>query len=220
MTSRNPVEFTRELATGRYQRVGNQVQLVGAAAPAGGEQAVNLNPVPIDTQYTNSLIVMDSVHYEIHEGDYYSVVYKSPDASPIADNGVITLAIRTAGNLLHMVATASFGGDAEIELLEESTLAGGVAQKINNHNRYSSNVSSVSSVLLNPTVTGGTLLSNIFLPGGSSGNASVGIMGGFREEWILKTNTIYVVRATNRAGSAQPGSLDVAWYEESVPTVE
>ena len=65
-----------------------------------------------------------------------------------------------------------------------------------------------------PTVTAaGNQLVNVFLPGGARNQATGGTIR-TGTEWVLRTNTNYLLRLTNRAGSAQPASLAVQWYEK------
>jgi len=59
----------------------------------------------------------------------------------------------------------------------------------------------------------GNQLRNTFLPGGTKNQATGGTTR-TGTEWILRTNTTYLLRLTNRAGSAQPASLAVQWYEK------
>jgi signal peptidase I len=72
-------------------------------------------------------------------------------------------------------------------------------------------------VVRDPTVNAaGTLLLDSFLPGGTGGNAGGGFLGlRANSEFILDPDKTYMVRLTNRAGTAQPASLLIQWYEES-----
>jgi len=175
------------------------------------------NPTPTSFTFddiTGALNAIDIVHHEIHEGEFFSVSFKTADAGPIADNATLAFALTTTTKYVHVQAVGTCGGDAEIEFYEGSAITGGTATTVYNHKRYSSNTSTVT-VVRDPTVnTAGTLLENFFLPGGT-GPQAVGSVGNQRQEWILKLATIYVVRLTNRSGSTQPASLMVPWYEES-----
>lgn len=163
---------------------------------------------------TGAQNVIDIVHHEIHEGEFFSVSYKTPDDGNLADNGTIVFALTAAVKYVHLQATAACGGDAEVEFYEVSTVTGGTATTPRNHNRNGSDNSDVT-VVRDPTVNAaGTLLEHAFLPGGTGGNA-IGTVGNQRQEWILRPAITHVVRLTNRAGNAQPGSLAVTWYEES-----
>ena len=49
-----------------------------------------------------SLATINTVHYEVHEGDTYQTSYKSPEGADIADNGNVTLLIRVGSRKLHI----------------------------------------------------------------------------------------------------------------------
>ena len=167
---------------------------------------------------TGALVSISIPHHEVHEGEMFEISYKSPDASPIADNGTIAFLLRTGAKYDHLVFGGNAGGDAELELLEAPAITddGAALTEYNMNRAINANPTTVAT--LDPTVTGGTgsLLFNDFIPGGTGGN-SVGGTGAVRvgTEWILRINTAYVMRVTNRAGNAQPMSLLAQWYEES-----
>lgn len=162
---------------------------------------------------TLAAVIIESDHHEIHEGDTYLVSYKTPDASPLADNGTVSFVITTSSLEIHLVYDHACGGDSEFELSEAPivTAATGTALTPQNKNRNFPNVN-VTTVLRDPTITNiGTLLENTFEPGGTGPQATGGI-GGSRNEWILKPTTKYMLRVTNRSGNNQPGSIRVEWY--------
>lgn len=163
---------------------------------------------------TGALVTIDVVHHEIHEGEAFTISYKSPDNSPIADNGTIAFAITTTTKYCHFLGQGAMGGDAEIEFYEGADISGGTGTTVHNHKRVGGDATTVT-VVRDPTVNdAGTLLEHFFIPGGRVGRA-VGGIGDQRFEWILKLGTVYLIRITNRAGGAQPGSLSGGWYEES-----
>ena len=162
----------------------------------------------------HSLQVISVLHHEIHEGNTFFASFKTVDATPIADDAALIFAITTGTKTLHFVSNGASGGDAEKEILEGATITGGTATTVFNRDRTSTAVTNVAAVVLNPTVnTDGTRIDHQFIPGGTGGQ-TVGGSSGPRHEWIFKPSTIYVVRLTNRAGTAQPASLAVEWYEE------
>lgn len=170
---------------------------------------------PIDT-ITGAVISVDTEHHEIHEGEVAIVSYKSPDASPIADNGTISFLIQTSTRAAHIIARSAFGGDFEIEIYEGTTFTGGTgtAMTVYNKNRYKALPAGYATVRRDVTVTlAGTLLFNFFAPGGSGG-VTAGADANTRDEWIFAPGTNYLIRITNRAGTQQPGSLAIEWYEE------
>lgn len=208
MGPRTPVEFTHRRADGTYERVGNQVELVGAPSGDGDAQLLPIDPI------TGALVEIDAVHYEIHEGEAFSAGYVSPHGSLVADNDTIDLVLTTTTRYCHLTAVAAFGGDFEAYLYESPTFnADGVAVTPQNHKRTGGAATTVA-VVHSPTVTNvGTLLEGAFFPGGTGGNA-LGAIGEQRNEWILSLATSYLIRLINRAGNAQQGSVGASWYEE------
>jgi hypothetical protein len=163
--------------------------------------------VEIDVPITYALVVIPTVHHEIHEGEMFEASYKSPDASPIADNASIVMHFLTGAKENHFTFTIAAGGDCEVLLYEAPTLvANGPRLDVHNLHRDSEEVS-VTSVWQGSTFTGGVLLPNFLLPGGTGPSQSAG--GSTRQdvERILIPNTIYMLVGMNRAGSAQPMSI-------------
>lgn len=164
---------------------------------------------------TGSLVILDAPHHEIHEGETFQVSYKSPDASPVGDNATVVFTLTVGANkTAHLIWDAACGGDFETEFYEGSTTTGGTNMTPQNKNRTFPNANTVT-VVRDPTVSAaGTLLENIFAPGGTGPQASGSTSGGQRDEWILKKSTKYTIRLTNRSGGNQPVSLRAEWYEE------
>lgn len=159
-----------------------------------------------------ALAVIDAFHKKIHEGKAFLASYKSPDASPIADNGTIVFYI-APDREIHLFFTAAAGGDAEIEVLDGPTITGGSTLSAFNLNR---NHSDDAGIVLkrDPTVNAdGTRIVDALLPGGTGGNAQGGLLG-LRPgtEIELNEDRVYAVRLTNRAGNAQPMSLAIEYY--------
>lgn len=163
---------------------------------------------------TNALVVIDSVHHRIHEGQSHITSYKTPDGAPLADDATLVFIMETGANECHVDAEGACGGDMEGELYEGTTYTDGTAQPIFNKKRSASE-GATATVVRDPTITDvGTLIENRFIPGGK-GPRAVGGAGNQRDEWELRPNTTYMFRITNRAGSNQPASLVLEWYEEA-----
>jgi len=164
---------------------------------------------------TGALSTIDTVHYEVHEGETFQSSYKSPDDGAIADNASLDMLLVTGANYAHLTFSVAAGGDCEV-LFYESTVTSndGTALAENNMQRYSTNTATVTATYT-PTVSNvGTLLHNSLQPGGRGPQAPGGTSRA-ETEWVLKTGTKYLIRATNRAGTAQPVSIVAQWYEES-----
>jgi hypothetical protein len=167
-----------------------------------------------DVIATNTAVGIDYPHHKVHEGDTWESSYKSPDASPIADNANLDILIVVGAERAHFTFEGACGGDAELLLYEAATAsANGTRLADANMNRNALN-GPTTATYHSPTVTAaGNQLRNTFLPGGTRQQATGGTTR-TGTEWILRTNTTYLLRLTNRAGSAQPASLAVQWYEK------
>lgn len=200
MSSSSPVRFTNK----NDKWVGNEVILVSDIT---GE------PLPTD-EITGSLITIDSVHNEVHEGETFRAWYVVPHASPIADNAFVDIVITTGAKEVHIVFGFGLGGDAEFNLYRTPNFeADGTPLVPHNLKDASSNVA-LSTISIDPTINNvGTEIDGEFLPGGSGGNAQGGAIRSGTED-ILKINTFYLVRLTNRAGNAKQFSVEMQWYEE------
>ena len=164
-------------------------------------------------EITGALVTLDVVHHEVHEGEFFSVSYKTADGVPLADDATIVFAVRSATRYLHFQAFAACGGDSELEFYTGSTVQADGALVVPNNHKLGAGASTVAA-RRDPTIAAaGTLRDHVFIPGGTGG-ASIGGDGGQRDEWIISLNTWAFARITNRAGNAQPGSLKATWYEE------
>ena len=175
---------------------------------------VNPNPQALLVDdIIGALATINTVHYEVHEGDTYQASYKSPEGADIADNANVTLLLRVGAKEAHFIFSVAAGGDCEIEFREAVSLtANGTALTPYNMRRSSSN-SPTASAFQGPTYTGGTLLADSLNPGGTK-NQSPGGTARLNTEWILAANTNYIVRGINRSGGGQPISIMLQWYEE------
>jgi hypothetical protein len=190
----------------------NPMHVTGTVALAATEDEGTLFTLD---ETTGALLGIDVPHHEIHEGESHLASYKTPDASPLADNGTIAFAFVVGAKECHVVAEGACGGDMEGELREGVTYTGGTSLAIFNKKRASSS-GATATLVRDPTVTGaGTLLENRFVPGGTGPQAAGGA-GGQRNEWVLAPGRTYLYRITNRAGNNQPASMVVEWYEEEV----
>lgn len=201
----------------------------GAVAMVGNALASVSNPVPVELtsasedqallvdDITGALATIPVVHHEVHEGDTFQVSYKSPDDTPIADDGNMDILLQTGARYAHLVFDIRAGGPAEVLFYEDTEVSdAGTAMTEHNMKRYSETAATVTATYT-PTVTGaGTLLHDSLLPGGTgAGKSRTGGTVRDNTEWILKLNSNYLIRGTNRAGNAQPMSNIAQWYEES-----
>jgi hypothetical protein len=159
--------------------------------------------------------VTDRVHRETHEGEGFSLCYLFED---VGANEHADILIQTgASKELHFTFAVEAEGKAYAFLYEDAEAGDGTGLTPFNRLRSSSETSNATFVhtpVFDSVPVLGTLLACGLIPGGIGGN-SVGATGGSgRQEIVLKINTFYLVRATNKAGSAKDISQTLSWYEE------
>jgi len=149
-------------------------------------------------------------HRAVHLGVTFLVCYKSPEGSEIADNASINFIINSRYSM-HLSFLGAAGGDAELALWENTTYTDGSLISPLNMNRDSGAYPDVARRDVTVTAYGTNLL-NIFLPGGTGGNSSGGVLR-LGTEFVLSADTNYLLENINRAGQAQSMSLHAEWYE-------
>lgn len=184
------------------------VNVQGSSGSNPGPQAL------LSDEITGALATISTVHHEIHDGDTFQSSWKSPDASPIADNAVATMLLTTGARYPHLTFEIAAGGDAEVRLYKNPTVTDvGTVNPSHNMNDGSSKTAT-AMVTMAPTVTDvGEQKHICFLPGGTGGN-SPGGTARQETEWILDIDSSYMIQATNRSGIAQPIGIVAQWYEE------
>ena len=158
-----------------------------------------------------ALVSMGEVHANIHRGIMFVA---GQSAEGVADDGTIEVLIQVGSTRsCHVQFTGAAGGDHEFELFEGTTFsAAGTSVTPINRNRFSS-TAAVTTVTHTPTLTAdGTKLVGGLRPGGTGGNSIGSTTKGFAE-WMLATDTVYLARLINRAGTAQLLSLEMDFYE-------
>lgn len=201
---------------GRAKYLKDRQIMGGALTPVVVVGSTADGAVQVD-EVQSALLTINVDHHEVHEGEMFVATYKSPDDSPVADDGTLVFSLDPGDKVCHLVYKAACGGDAEIELRENVDVEAGSGFTPINMNRLSANVSD-TTVLLNPTINdAGDLLENSFIAGGGAilsqgGEATIRPDA----EWMLNPNRVYLIRLTNRSGTAQPMSIFVQWYEEDL----
>lgn len=175
----------------------------------------DVKPVEVDS-VDRALIGITLEHHEVHDGHTYHVSYKSPEGANVADNGTIILVLTANAKQMHLTFQADGAGDVEVELLEEPVISvPGAAHPIYDMNRDGGHGAN-NTCQLNPTIVGGVLIHHGLAPGGAGAGASGSKSGATARagtEWILRTGTIYALRATNRSGGAMAMAVAMQWYE-------
>jgi hypothetical protein len=160
---------------------------------------------------TGAMLTIAFEHERVHSGKTFQTHYKSPDASPIADNAAVNILIKTTTIPIHFMFSATGGGNLEILFFENTTVTGdGQGLSVIGMNRFRS-LAPKTTAFFNPTITNdGDTLFNGFDSRGV-GLATPEARQG--TEWILKTNTNYLIRIINRAGGARDIAVVAQWYQ-------
>lgn len=157
---------------------------------------------------TGSAVGIDYSQERIHSGKSYIATFKTPDASPLADNATIDFLIINGPVGIDFIFTSSGTGDIEVQFYEGTAVTGnGTSVPVVGLNRERS-LAQTPAVFRAPTISNdGSLLYNDI--------RTFGVEPQFTHnaEWVLRPNTNYLVRAINRQGAAQPVYLLVAWDE-------
>lgn len=163
---------------------------------------------------TGALLTISYEHHEVHDGNMYEAAIGS---TSIANDGWISLATPAAiGVQAHFTFEGSLDGNALLELFEDPTYAtaGAATSTTPARNMHRGKSDFPGDMIVNSSsITGGTSLVRVMLPGGKGGNAGAGT-GGSRHglEWITNPTKKYLVQLTNKAGQAKAGSLSVNFY--------
>ena len=164
----------------------------------------------------NGQVVISFPHHEVHDGDTFIACYKSPEGTDIEDDASLDIVLVPArATALHFTFAVAAAGDAEFFIYEGSNTDIGTAIPTYNLNRVSGKISNLF-IKHTPSITAvGTMLCNVFLPGGTKNQANG---GSTRQdtEYILAPLTKYLFRLTNRAGSAKVLGWNFSWYEKDV----
>ncbi len=155
-------------------------------------------------------IGIDTLHARVHAGEIFDVDFT--DAA-WANAAVQNIGVTTpVGRSIHMRFGVSAGGNARLQLYEESTLTVGTPLTAQNANRESGKTTAVA-ITDSPTVgVLGNLIRETILAGGTGGNAN-GFNLSPSQEVVLKPDTQYLLRATNISGSATVLALNLQSYE-------
>lgn len=176
---------------------------------ADGSHALRFSVGAVDDT-SDALITSSIPRNQLHDGHTFSATHV--DDSVNNDNNIDIL-IQTGNLVNHTLIGIAVGGDAEIECYEGTTFSDeGTTIDIINMNRTSS-ITSLNTITHAPAIDDiGSQMFHRALPGGSGG-LSPGILERPDTEWMLKTNTVYLFRMTNKAGNKQTIGVAVQWHE-------
>ena len=168
---------------------------------------------------TGAFRTIETEHAYIHEGIFYESYNKFTLAA--GAKRVVTIKPAT-GTYLHYRPTnlVTSADKVTIEFYEGATVtaATGTAATPSNHNRNSTLASKVT-LLDAPTVTAdGTKFAQVYIPGatGTGGTRTGASAGVSNSEWVLKPDTVYMIRVTNGSSGSNDIQVNFQWYEESM----
>jgi hypothetical protein len=134
-------------------------------------------------------------------------------SASLANNGTAVLHIVAGTVEPHFTHRVAAGGNCVVTIYEGGTLSGTAALTAYNHNRDVT-TPPFATMAQGGTITGGTAIMTMFVPGGSGGTRQGGA-GRADNEFIGKENQVYSIALVNISGGVTPVSLGVEFYEVS-----
>lgn len=165
--------------------------------------------------YDNSIWSIDWVHGRVHAGTFFNISYY--DAAVTAGAARYVYLQPGTTKHLHTVFGAASGGDSEFYFFEgTNNSVNGTTLTAVDSNRVTANTAE-GLFTHTPTISAtGNLLYTTYIPGGgffgSGGSGGGPIRDG--TEVILNTNTGYLLKFVNAAGTAQGLHLAAGFYED------
>ncbi len=163
--------------------------------------------------YTGRLVIVDSVHHEVHEGNHYFINNSTANASATEILG--TLITTPATKRVHMVS--EFGGSAAtvFTLIKGPTVANTSKSALVefNNDQESTKTAAVVAVDISDTdISVGTTMLKTVLGGGLQGRTGGNLAG--RSELLLAQGEDYYFQI-NSDGANNNVAITVSWYEIS-----
>jgi len=182
---------------------------IGANNEYDGSDWIQVFP-QIDNILTGSLVTIDVLHHEVHEGEHYTATY----AETLASGSASIILVETAASSvtdIHFIAVldTSAGGTMLFSEAPGSTV--GTTVVAYNNKRESTDTATMTVTRDAAVTTAGTILETGVLGGGAS--KKTGGASGSRNEWILNHETRYSLEFTSSAATNVAWNL--LWYEES-----
>lgn len=146
---------------------------------------------------SKSLKIIDPVHGVIHDGTHFTACHQVSVGTGTAVTVLIKTPLATTGKYIHFVANVESNKEITWELSEAPNASGGTALASNNNNRLTANTDPVVLTHTCTYTSSGTILES-HTAGSGTGVPSVSKTGGgteARNEWLLKPDTFYLVRA-------------------------
>lgn len=193
--------------------VGSFILMVGMAACTPHESVYSnlnmINEAYLDPS-TGVFLDIDYTHHEIHEGYMFSY----SEVTDVANSANRDLLIITPDNLhqIHIVIKVETEAEAGIFCYEDTdTLSDGTPVTAFNRNRNSNRLPE-ADIYHSPTInSNGTLISTYHWGGGKSFGGEERTLN----EWVLASNTKYLIRVTNFTVSDNQIAIALVWYENN-----
>ena len=137
------------------------------------------------------------------------------NGNELADDASIDIVITPpVGQGIGIGFVTRIGGDGEFKVYENVTaVTGGTIFVPRNRNRASTRLAQTGVIVQPSSVTTNGILYEEIIVGGSGGNAAGATLEG--DYAILKANTSYLFRLTNRSNQARIAELFVQWVENA-----
>jgi hypothetical protein len=145
---------------------------------------------------SNIPVVMDFLNHQIHEGEVHHALYNGVGiGAATVKFGITVSTYNPTVSSPHLTLDAEvYNGSVLVLLYETATFTGGSLITKYNKNR-NSNITDATTITSGVTSTDGTLIDAFYAGAGSKSGGG----GGIRDEWILKSNTIYRVDLIGQA---------------------
>jgi hypothetical protein len=157
---------------------------------------------------SGDLVLIPHRHQNVHDAIAYTIDNFN---TAVADASSLDTYINTTDKLIHLRFETQAGGDAVLHFYESPTVIAGTALEVSNRNRTSGATTSVLAYTGGTVSSAGLTLMTAFMPGGGGPLAA----GGDAEaelEWLLKTDTYYLVRVTNVSGGNKRVHTQLHFY--------
>lgn len=150
---------------------------------------------------------------DVIDGSVFYAYKSRPTTNQLGDDDSIDIVVTASPGIIPAMGfVARIGGTAELDIFEGVTeVTGGSIFVPRNRNRASSRTSQVG-VIINPTAitTNGVLYEEQII-GGTGGTATGASVSG--DYALIKPDTSYLFRLTNRSGQARVAELFLQWVE-------
>lgn len=165
--------------------------------------------------FTGAVRNIDNDHAYIHEGKLFYSSYKVTLTA--GSSSYIALTTPNTDKVIHYrpVSITTSADKLTFLLYEAGTFTGGSDLIAINRNRKINVVAGTTVKTAVTSTLDGTLLYTGFIGGGTgTGQSRSGADMGESKEWVLKKNTVYLIKLTNGSSSSNEICLGLGWYEE------